>query len=482
MKYLPLAALLLLAVPASAQPVTVPGLGTIDFPNSGSDAAQEPFIRGVLLLHSFEFGPAARAFRQAQEADPGFAMAYWGEAMANNYPLWRTKREDDARAVLARLAPSPEARRDKAGTEREARYLDAVEALFGDGDKRAQDLAYLDAMTTLHAAFPEDDEARAFLSLAILGSTNGERDFATYMRAAATAQPVFDRNPDHPGAAHYLIHSFDDPVHAPLGLPAADAYAEIAPEAAHAQHMTSHIFVAMGKWERVVTANIRAMDVQDAMRADSGQPPNACGHYSSWRHYGHLMLGQLPDAESLMDACHEQILSGDSGDWFYFVTMRARHVVDTEDWTLTSRWQAEPPREQTLSNPSSVYGGPYFTYMVTDALAELMQQDHSIAELLHGSDWGDYPGRRLQLKQLRGLWLIKEGQTDDGLALLEEAALEDAALPFAFGPPAIVKPGYELLARQLERAGRDAGEAWRQAGLHTPGRPLAQPMSTLGSN
>ena len=172
----------------------------------------------------------------------------------NNYPLWQSKDVDEGRAILARL--------DSIGaltpTHREMMYLDAMRALYGEGSKEEQDLAYMNAMASLQEAHPEDLEARAFHALAILGSTDGERDFEVYARAASVAQPVFEANPDHPGAAHYIIHSFDDPEHADLGLHAANAYSEIAPGAAHAQHMTTHIFLAQGDWARVIQNNQRA--------------------------------------------------------------------------------------------------------------------------------------------------------------------------------------------------------------------------------
>ena len=238
-------------------------------------------------------------------------MAYWGEAMTYNHPLWRQKDENAARAVLDRMPAVRDGRRRVAPTVREKGFLDAIRVLYSLGaSKESQDRAYMEAMKRLHETFPEDDEARAFYALSILGSLDGERDFATYMKAAAAAAPVFKRNPNHPGGAHYLIHSFDDPVHAALGLPAADAYSKIAPNAAHAQHMTSHIFVAMGLWDRVVSANIVASGVQDAARATAGRGPNVCGHYSSWLHYGRLMKGELEEAEELMDACHARAASG----------------------------------------------------------------------------------------------------------------------------------------------------------------------------
>ncbi|MCH8276631.1 MAG: hypothetical protein IIA50_03705, partial [Bacteroidetes bacterium] len=397
------------------------------------------------------------------------------------------KDAEAARAVFDRIPPVTEDRRKAAPTVREKEYLRAVRALYApDSSKEEQDRAYMEAMKRLHETYPEDDEARLFYSLSILGSRDGERDFATYMRAAATAAPVFERYPDHPGAAHYLIHSFDDPVHAPLGLPAADAYSEIAPNAAHAQHMTSHIFVALGLWDRVVTANLRAQRVQDSARAANGQGPTVCGHYSSWLHYGRLMKGELREAETLMDACHARAASGEStgaerigsrAEWFYFVSMRARHIVDTEDWSLVDRWTAEPPRltDEEANKAPGIFGGPSFTYLVTNALAALNQDDPSLAEAVVAKDWGNHQGRETQLNQLRGLLQLRNGNQDAGVALLREAAASEEALPFEFGPPAIVKPSFELLGKALLSLGHAeaAAEALRRANERTPGRVQA---------
>ena len=233
---------LLLAITPLAATAGESELGKIHFPTSGSPEAQEHFLRGALLLHSFEYDDARDAFRAAREVEPDFAMAAWGEAMTYNHPLWLRQNPDEARAALEQLAPTPEARLAKAPTEREKGYLRAVEILYGDGDKLARDLAYAETMGELSARFPEDLDAAAFHALALLGTCHDGRDTATYMRAAAIVEEVFAENPEHPGAAHYLIHSYDDPVHAPLGLRAARLYAEIAPAAVHALHMPSHVF------------------------------------------------------------------------------------------------------------------------------------------------------------------------------------------------------------------------------------------------
>ncbi|MEO1595936.1 MAG: hypothetical protein AAFS02_11910 [Pseudomonadota bacterium] len=449
------------------------GLGAISFPNSGAPEAQDAFYQGVLLMHSFEFTPAAEAFREAQAIDADFALAYWGEAMTYNHPLWRQHDAERGAGTLARLAATPAARRAKAGSEREGMYLDAIEILYGfEGTKAERDRAYMEAMAELVAAYPDDDEARTFYALSILGSVDGSRDFATYMRAAAQALPVFERNPRHPGAAHYIIHAFDDPIHAPLGLPAALAYADIAPDAAHAQHMTSHIFLASGMWEQTVAANERAHAVQNADYAARGRPANVCGHYSSWLHYGHLQLGQVQQAEALMDRCHERV-QGDAtlGEWAYFVSMRARQILDTDNAGWVERWQVSA--EQIPGGGSDWgYGSPAFKHRVAEAMAGLQLGNTGRARELLERRGPEATGAALQLDQVAGMLALHDGDIERGLSLLRQAAETEAELPLEFGPPGTVMPSHEVLGAALLAQGRfpEAADAYRSALARTPGR------------
>src|SRR5206468_11198059 len=135
------------------------------------------------------------------------------------------------------------------------------------------------------------------------------RDFATYMRAAALLEDVFPSNQHHPGVLHYLIHSYDDPIHAPLGMRAARLYGAVAPDAGHALHMTSHIFIALGMWDEVIDANRRAIDVVNRQRAADSKPATPCGHYDMWLHYGYLQPKRLDDARKSLDACGERALA-----------------------------------------------------------------------------------------------------------------------------------------------------------------------------
>ena len=454
-------------IPVDQPPVQERALGSISFANSGASEAQTNFLEGVLLMHSFEFEDAGLAFRQAQQIDADFALAYWGEAMSYNHPLWRQQDRDAALAALGRYAPTAEARKTKAASEREADYLAALDVLYGEGPKSERDLAYMGAMARLAAKYPNDLEAQAFYSLSILGSTDGERDFATYMKAAAAAQPVFDANPKHPGAVHYIIHSFDDPVHAPLGLDAARAYAEIAPGAGHAQHMTSHIFVAMGMWEDVVSANIRARDVQNAREAELGRPANVCGHYTSWLHYGWLMRNEMTNAERGMADCRARVTDGSAtpAEVGYFVNMRARHVFDTHDWEAAERLDADVNR-----------AGYHFVTGVSAIKRNDRTRATEVLESLR-REGGANPAPRLQIMQmeLEALLAHHEGNSGRAISLLTQATEIEEGLPFEFGPPASLKPPHELHGEVALEVGDNAVAitAFRRALDFTPDRSLA---------
>jgi len=321
-------ALFLNATPRSQE------LGVIDFPTSGSPAAQPPFIKGVLLMHSFEYDDAREAFVEAQKADPAFAMAYWGEAMTYNHPVWQRTSPDLAKAALAKLAPTPEARSARAPTEKEKDWLGAVEKLYGTGEKLARDLAYADAMKRMSDKYPNDDEVKSFYALAILGTSHGGRDFSIYMRAAAVVEQLYAKNPQHPGAAHYLIHAYDDPIHAPLGLRFADAYSKIAPSASHALHMPSHIYVAMGMWDGAASINERSVKAADARREARKADVDQRGfHALLWLVYSYTQQGRYDEARTVLtqiEAAAKE--SGSERTRSHLALARAAWLIETRKW------------------------------------------------------------------------------------------------------------------------------------------------------
>lgn len=446
-------------------------LGKIDFPNSGNEAAQDDFYEGVLFLHNFEYGDAARAFQRAQEIDPGFAMAYWGEAMTHNHPIWMRQYSEAAMDVLRKLGDSVEERQQTAPTQREKDYLMTLEVLYGNTSnsqgktKEERDILYSEFLGQLHEKYPNDHEITSFYGLSILGTAHEGRDIGIYMKAAAELFDVWNENQEHPGAAHYLIHSFDDPEHAPLGLPMARAYSGIAPKAAHAQHMTSHIFLAMGMWDEVIDANLVARDVQTSRQQELGEETTVCGHYPWWLQYGYLQDGATDKAAQVLSTCYDRVSGTPSiSEKWHFAVMRGHQIVDSENWDNAEIWTQEfDPGTRAAVN-----------YYFTSAYAALQQGDTQLAEefLNELSQAPESEERDIQINQIEGMLQIEKENVDAGLDLLRDAVQAEAELPVDFGPPVIVKPSYELLGDVLSRLGQyeEAADAYKQQLDRTPDR------------
>jgi tetratricopeptide (TPR) repeat protein len=480
-----LLALFLADAPATAQTE----LGEVSFANSGAPAAQEPFLRGLALLHNFEYPDAAAEFRKAQAADPDFAMAYWGEAMTYNHPVWMQQDPKAARAALARLGATPEARRAKAKTERERDYLRAVEVLYGDGTKEERDFRYADAMAALHQRYPDDVDATAFYALALLGTAHQGRDFATYMRSAALLEEVFPTHQHHPGVLHYLIHSYDDPIHAPLGMRAARLYGSVAPNAGHALHMTSHIFVALGLWDDVIAANERAIRVVDQHRADQHQPPKTCGHYPTWLHYALLQERRFDEAKRQLDACRRMAaaelstapaaLDPDNSSVGSYVEMRVVQSLETGRWDAADR--LDVPAGHAAARFTEAYGEALLTRdpaALHAAAGRLRELQKDLFAALGQAGQTNPAGREraeIAVLQIDALERLRAGKPDQGIKILRRAALSEDTMALEFGPPAIEKPTSELLGDELLALGRnaEAEQAYRSALARAPGRTLA---------
>ena len=461
-----LGASLLGATPAPAQK-----LGRLEFPTSGAGEAQRHFETGVLYLHSFEYPSALSQFREAQRLAPDFAMAYWGEAMTYTHAVWNQQDATAARATLQRLGPDAASRVSRAPTPREQGYLRAVETLYGGGTKAARDTAYADAMGQLAAQFPDDDEAQLFFALALLGLNQGDRDVPTYIRAGAIAQRIFQRRPDHPGAAHYVIHAFDDPIHAPLGLDAARAYGRIAPDAAHALHMTSHIFLALGMWDDVVAVNEKAVHVSNHAREQAHQPMRSCGHYPEWLEYAYLQQGRLRDAAALLDACQSAPTpEGSVDDIEGPAGMRAAFVIDSRNWSGAVATGGTRPGARAYLAFASGYAAAMRRDR-TAAAEALAALDDAAGKVRDDSP----PYARILALQLRGLVQTLAGDSAGGVARVREAARLDDALPVPFGPPLTIKPPHELAGEMLAamRKWREARDEFRLALARTPRRALA---------
>ncbi len=442
-----------------------PRLGEIDFPTSASPSAHAAFVRGVLLMHNFHYPAAAEAFRQAQKLDPTDVMSFWGEAMTYTHPVWNEQDTAAADAVLRRLGPTRDARLGKARTVSERRWLDAVEILYAPtGTKAQRDTAYAAAMMSMHQTDPQNVEATTFYALALLGLNQGQRDVATYQKAYTILAPVFASHPHHPGAAHYLIHATDDPDHAAMGLDAANAYSDIAPSAGHAIHMTSHIFLALGKWDDVVAANRRAQATVT--------PGIVSPHVVHWLHYGLLQQGRYREADHWLDSMATQARTGPTSrrmlSWDAVGLMAGANLADTRRWSGvaatmridSSAFDAVTNAEALTDLAAGEFGfalGALFrgeTVSFNSALAGMTARRARVA---NNPDMATARGMsEVMEKTLRGYALQKDGDTGRALALFREAAIQESQLPMPFGPPSTIKPPREAAGALLLNLGRPA--------------------------
>jgi tetratricopeptide (TPR) repeat protein len=465
-------------------------LGSISFPTSGAAAAQPKFIEGVKDLHSFEFDEAAEAFRQAQQLDPDFALTYWGEAMSYNHPLWAQLDLPAARKALERLAPTLEARLAKAHTEKEKAYLEAANQLFyAPGDKLARDNSYSEAMARMYGRWPDDHEVAIFYALSLLGTVRPvDKGFRRQALAASIALKVFQENPNHPGAAHFVIHAFDDPDHAILALPAARAYASIAPAAPHALHMPSHIFVQLGMWQDVVASNTVAYAAAEDLIARMHRPEGREDfHTLSWLEYANLMLGKFDEARRNVDlarqAAERNPQNANIGQQYH--TMRARYILETRKWEKIPLEDAPSAQtdHQAMPGMSAGYSRDEdWIFIAGLSAAKLGDPDYGelarakLSALRQGVESkGDaYAAKPLAIleNEVASAVQLARGQASEAVRLAKLAADIEATLAAPSGPPDPIKPALEFYGEVLLDAGRsaEAAAAFQQELLRTPKR------------
>ncbi len=493
---LPILALLVLPAALAAQEPAhthahgAPQLGTVSFPNSGAAAAQAPFLRGLAFLHNFEYTDAADAFREAQRADPRFAMAFWGEALTYSHVVWGEEDLPAARAVLARLAPTPVARLALARTPRERAYGAAVEAFFADAPLGARAAAFADSMRAIAARDTADLEAASLASLALQmalysGGVPAERRAAVRGDAISLAERVFRIAPQHPGATHYLIHATDAPGFAARGLDAARAYARIAPDAEHALHMPSHIFLQVGMWDDVVASNERAWAAsREWVRARGASPLELSFHTLIWLQYGYLQQGRFAAARALVDTAHAVLAGADlspadgADARLAEPAMRFALAAATGDWTLVPA--AGAPRPGPSSAAPSLRAWSFANVAAFQQAAAAGMRGDTAAPAAAARDFqqlidaGEAAlGLRLYAMELRAIAAHARGDRAGAVALMREAAaVEDRTQPV--GPPWSL-PAHEMLGALLLQAGdaRGAAEAYERALAIMPNRSSA---------
>jgi hypothetical protein len=326
-------------------------IGSVHFRNSGNTAAQAPFQRGVAWLHNFKYPEAAQAFREAQAADSTLAVAYWLEALTYSHVLWRVENLPRARETLTRLGATPALRLAKARSPRERAFGAAVEAFFVEAPQSARTLAYSDSLERLAAADTTDLEVAAFAAhAALMAWSTGTAEQKPRLAAAARshAMHVFNANPNHPGAAHYLTHLADvDASSAADLLPFARAYDKIAPDADHALHMPSHVYLPLGMWRETTSANERAWAASRAeVKRDKDTPANLSWHSLQWLQYAYLQEGRWAAARGIIDTARAalagvQIPEDQADARFAVEVLTFTYCIETGDW---SAWSAPASR------------------------------------------------------------------------------------------------------------------------------------------
>lgn len=481
------------------------GLGEIHFPNSGAADAQRDFLRGVLLLYSFEYDAARTAFQAAEHEDPGFAMAYWGDALTYDETIWQEEDVAGARAVLARLAPTAAGRAAKAGTPRERDYLAAVEQLYGTGDKTQRDANYSAAMLKLVHAYPHDLNARTFYALSLLGLTDGVRNARNYMHAAAEAEQVLQIDPCHPGALHYLIHAVDDPVDAVLALQAARRLAEVAPESEHAVHMASHVYMALGMWNGVIKMNLASIRIARAHHMTGY-------HQIIFLIYAYLQEDQRAQAEKWIRLIAREAspapgsqAGAQDNRAVTLSNLAAGAVLDARTrlayaramWLVETRGaagtDAAVPVDSRGIAAIDYFADQDFALGVT-AGADMTRAQAALARLKTRIDaahatsgevatgWLETvtPGQLQQAKlladALQGFITYHEGHRRAGIAQVRAAAAVADQMPYEYGPPWSAKPLDELLGELLLADGQRAAAigAFRKTLAQYPNRRLAR--------
>jgi hypothetical protein len=431
--------------------------GTVTFQNSCAPEVQAELMRGVAMLHSFWFGAGEQAFRGVLAKDPSCAIADWGIASILMYnPLNGVgpapKDAEKAQAAIDAGRAMP------AKTQRERDYLEAVAAYYQDWashPERERQQSRAKAFEALAARYPDDDEAQIFSALYIAGTqSQADQTYAAYARAAAILERQFARTPDHPGIAHYLIHSYDAPPLAAQGLAAARRYAGLAPDAPHALHMPSHIFTRVGAWQDSAATNRRSFEVA----IKGGEFPEAY-HASDYAVYADLQLARDAAAKRAIDDAFKVKAAPSQGAVAYSsAAMPARYALERGDWCAASGLTQAAgglPYSEALTFFARGIGAVRCgdAAAAEAAAAELAARRSKLLDAKN-SYWANEV--EIQHRAVTAWIAFARGKPDDALKLMREAAdLEDGNEKHIVTPGRIL-PARELLGDMLLEVGQPA--------------------------
>jgi tetratricopeptide (TPR) repeat protein len=452
---------LLLAINALAddqdhhhEDLTPEQLGTVHFPTTCTEGVQNGFERGVALLHSFWYEEAQKQFEQVAQNDPHCAMAHWGVSMSLWHQLWN---HPDAKTIKRGKAEVKKAQSLHSHNDRERGYIAAVGTFYGGPKNRtyqSRATAYSKAMEAAYEHHPEDSEAAVFYALSLLASApDHDTTFANQKKAAAVLEKLFAEEPDHPGVAHYLIHSYDSPQMAQRGLPAARRYAKIAPASPHALHMPSHIFARLGLWQDDIDSNLASIA---ATRKTAAMHMGGEGHQfhaMDFLEYAYLQSGREADARRLIDEVKAMPVMKDMyGVGFdlrvyALAAFPARYALELHHWSEAAALSPPDdadPRDSAITYWAQAIGSAR-TGKIDQARTSVIQLQSIHRQLLHEkqplfAEIIEQDGREA------AAWVAHaEGKNDEAVAALRKIAEKEEAE----GDEPLAIPAREMLADML---------------------------------
>ncbi len=453
-------------------------LGEISFTATGKAEAQPYFKKGLLYLHSFEYEDAAEEFQHARKIDPGFVMAYWGEAMTNNHTLWREQDYDEGNRILKALAQEPADRSSLAKTGLEKDLIIGVNILYGKGNKSERDSSYAAYMKTLYNKYPGNNEIASFYSLSLIGWGLTGRQTPVLEQAAEIAKEVLDRNPKHPGALHYLIHAFDDPDHAARALAAADKYAVVAPDAGHALHMPTHIYLALGMWDKVVSSNIVSWNAERERKARKQLNNNALGYHSwHWLQYGELQNGNREKARGMVDSMQQYCTELPSPlARAHMILLRSTYLAETRDYLspmAAISFQNNDLNIMTRAKDYFISGmrayhmkdATELNRIITKMAGERLVEQQKISDKgirvcgnINRSiaTQGDLEKTEIMELELRAMLALLSNNNNEAEKYFKLATDIENKTSYAYGPPQVAIPSFELYGDWLLSVNRPA--------------------------
>jgi tetratricopeptide (TPR) repeat protein len=438
---------------AFAQDESDQRLGTVHFETSCNETAQRRFDRGIRYQHSFWYRQAKEIFEEVAKADPECGMAYWGIALTLlNNPHSPTP----ASNLPLGLAAIQKAKAIGAKTQRERDYIDALAVMYVDYDKidqRTRVQAYLKAMEALAGRYPEDDEAQIAYAITLnVAASPADKSYANQLKGAAILEPIFKRQPQHPGVAHYLIHLYDYPPIADKGLDAASRYSKIAPAAPHAQHMPSHIFTRVGYWKESIAANQASVRAAKADKAGTDQL-----HGQDYMVYAYLQLAQDKNAHAVIDEMAQSAnFSPDvQGGPYALAASPARYMVERGDWQGAAELEVKPSKFAHVvaithfarALGAARVGKPDAAKAEIGKLAELREKLRQAKDA--------YWAEQVDVQwQVASAWLLyAQGKYDEALKAMSAAADAEDKTEKAPVTPGPLAPARELYGAMLLERG-----------------------------